>query len=97
MNFQLEDQAYMRAQLFLPTFCYVDVDSETIPTVEGYVPTTVIKTPKGFHLYFEDRPFDRQENSRLCSLFGQGSAYPTQLLKEGTVLKSGFVYTKVPL
>lgn len=87
----------LRKFLFTPQFCFVDIDNkEEIPELhEGDIPSTIIKTPKGFHFYFEDRPKNEDECKRLAELYGgDKTSYHGQLYKIGTII-DGHEYKKV--
>ena len=87
----------LKNQLFTPTFCFVDIDNCCSPPefINGDMPTTIVKTPNGYHLYFEDRPISNQfERNRLNTIYG-GDKTTKQLYKVGTILNN-FKYHIVP-
>jgi hypothetical protein len=70
---------------FKPDFCFLDLDDHArLPLFDPQdTPTKVIKTPSGFHVYFEDKKFDLKEQQRLAKHYG-GDPTARRIYKEGS-------------
>ena len=56
--------------LFKPSFCVVDVDNvDSVELINGYLPSKIIRTRNGFHLYFEYMPLDCPNAKELVDLY----------------------------
>lgn len=84
---QVED-IKMSEKTFKPSFCFLDLDDRArLPLFDPQDnPTKIIKTPSGFHVYFEDRKFDLKEQQRLAKHYG-GDPTTRRIYKEGSTIE----------
>jgi hypothetical protein len=80
-----EDQMAEDKLTFKPDFCFVSLtECVKLPAIsEVHQVTKIVKTPYGFDLYFENDPFNVQDQQILASLYG-GSPRTRRLYKIGS-------------